>query len=63
MKPGEVHARSRDQGGEPGDEVQRFEHHMGSAVSIRSFQPVADISLARQREAFDGEGRDRKRDA
>ena len=37
VKSGEVEPRPGNQGGQPGDEVQRLQHHVGQAVSERLF--------------------------
>ena len=47
MEPREVDARGGDQCGEPGDKVQWFQDDVCRAVSIRGFQPVADVSSGR----------------
>jgi len=45
VETGEVHPRLGYQGSEPGDEVERLEDDVGSAVPVRRFQGVSNIPL------------------
>ena len=51
----EVDARFGDEGGEPGDEIERFEEHGRGAVTIGGFEFVAREAVGGQRESFFGE--------
>ena len=45
------------QSGELGDEIERLEDHIGGAITIRSFELIADLSRGRQPNASLGDGR------
>ena len=49
---GEVVARIGDQGRQPGDKVQWFEHNMRRDISIRRLKSVADKPLGGERQTF-----------
>ena len=45
MKPGKVHTRLRHQRRQTGNEIQRFEDHMGGAVPVRRLELVTDVTI------------------
>ena len=54
MKAGKVYARFGYQDSEAGNEILRFECHMGGAIAVRCFELVAHCSVAGHRQAFGG---------
>jgi hypothetical protein len=53
---GEIQTRPGDQGGQPGDEVERFQHHVGRAITEGLLVTVHDPALAIDGEALGGNG-------
>ena len=52
MVAGEIHTRVRHPRGQSRDKVERFEHYMRRAISVRRFQSIVDETFGRQRQAL-----------
>ena len=52
-----VEARGWDQGGEPFDELERFEQHVGGAVPPAMTETVGEVAVFALREAIRGKRR------
>jgi len=57
MEAREVESWARDQGGETGNEVERFENDVGGSVAERLLELVDDLPSFVGREALIGDGR------
>ena len=56
VEPNEVTARTRHQRGQAGDEVQRFEQHVGGAIAKRVLELVDHQPVAVAAETLQGNG-------
>jgi len=52
MKAGQVDPGLGRQGGEAGDEVERFEDDMGGAIAVRRLELVANVAVRGERQAL-----------
>ena len=52
MEAGQIDPGLGHQGGEPGDEVERFEDDMGGAIAVRRLELVTDVAIGRERQAL-----------
>lgn len=57
VEAGQIHTRFGHQGGQADDEVERLEDDVGGAVTIRSLELIAHISLPGQGQPIGGNGR------
>ena len=50
VEPRQIHPRLGNQGGQACNEVQRLKKHMGGAITVRSFEFIANLALTRERQ-------------